>query len=214
MNSFKSLKSFLSKMLVTVMLTSCVNVGGHLDLKLPMAAKKKSGFLNLKTTEIQIQPDLYNAQLTFLSGKNYTLKLTGRETISIPIKSSSDLHIPTNGPIFISHNNINQPFDLKGFIRTDVSETSRYNDLEDCTVTFTENHCQKICEKPETCSIVCKDEQVTIHGRREVLFHFRTTDRNISFEFQKADKGEALGQFTGQGSETEKINDFVGACRR
>ena len=209
----KGLKVLMSLMVVSLMSTSCVTLNGQLDVKQTMAAKKKSGFLNLKTTEIQIQPDLYSAELKINSDKSYTLKLSGHENILIPIKSSKDLNVPSNGHVAISHNDINQPFDVRGEIATDVQDSSSTQAIEDCTFTVTENHCQKICDKPDACSIVCKDEQMTINGRHEVAYHYRSTHRDLSIDFLKADKPEVLGSFHGTDTATERINDYSGVCR-
>ncbi|MBC7538650.1 MAG: hypothetical protein H7281_07505 [Bacteriovorax sp.] len=207
------LKVLMGLMVVSLMSTSCVSLNGNIDVKQMMAAKKKSGFLNLKTTEIQIQPGLYSAELKINSDKNYTLKLDGQNKILIPIKASKDLNVPSNGHVFMSHNDINQPFDLSGEISTDIQDSDRTDAVEDCTFTVTENHCQKICDKPDACSIVCKDVQVTINGRHEVSFHYRTTHRDLSIDFLKADKPEVLASFHGTDTETDRITDYSGVCR-
>jgi hypothetical protein len=207
------LKVLMGLMVVSLMSTSCVSLNGQLDVKQMMAAKKKSGFLNLKTTEIQIQPDLYSAELKINSNKNYTLKLDGQNKILIPIKASKDLNVPSNGHVSMSHNDINQPFDLSGEISTDIQDSDRTDTVEDCTFTVTENHCQKICDKPDACSIVCKDVQVTLNGRHEVSYHFRTTHRDLNIDFLKADKPEVLASFHGTDTETDRITDYSGVCR-
>ena len=206
------LKVLMGLMVVSLISTSCVSLNGQLDVKQMMAAKKKSGFLNLKTTEIQIRPDLYSAELKINSDKSYTLKLSGHNNILIPIKSSKDLNVPSNGHVAISHNDINQPFDMRGEITTDINDSERSDVIEDCTFTVTENHCQKICDKPDACSIVCKDEQVTINGRHEVAFHYRTTHRDLNMDFLKADKPEVLASFHGSDTQTDRITDFSGVC--
>lgn len=209
----KGLKSLMGLVVVSLISTSCLSLNGQLDVKQMMSAKKKSGFLNLKTKEIQIQPDLYQAELKINSDKSYTLKLSGRDNILIPIKSSNDLHVPTNGRVAISHNDINQPFDISGNITTDVSESDRTDTVEDCTWTVTENHCQKICDKPDACQIACKDEQVTLHGRHEVSYHFQTIHRDLAMDFLKQDKPEVLASFHGTDTQTDRIDDYVGQCR-
>lgn len=209
----KGLKGLMGLMVVSLMATSCLTLDGQLDVKQMMAAKKKSGFLNLKTSEIQIRPDLYRAELKVNSDKSYTLKLDGHDKILIPIKAAKDLNMPSNGHVSISHNDINQPFDLSGEIATDVQDSSRNDTVEDCTFTVTENHCQKICDKPDACSIVCKDEQVTIKGRHEVSYHYRTIHRDLSIDFLKADKPEVLASFHGTDTQTDRITDYSGVCR-
>lgn len=208
----KCLKVVFSMLVVSSMTVSCVSLDGQLDVKQVMGAKKKSGFLHLKTTEIKIQPDLYKAELKINSDKSYTLKLSGHENIIIPIKGTKELNVPTNGHVSISHNEINQPFDLKGEIATDIEDSTRINTVEECTRSFTENHCNKICEL-STCKIVCKDEVVTIIGRHELSYHYRTINRDLNIEFLKADRPEVLATFHGTDSQMDRVIDYTGICR-
>jgi hypothetical protein len=208
----KVLKSVIGLLAVTVLSASCVSLDGQLDVKQMMSAKKKSGFLNLKTKEIQIQPDLYQAELKINSDKSFTLKLEGHDKILIPLKSEKDLNVPSNGRVFISHADINQPFDVSGLIQTDISSTEQQNAIEDCSFTVTENHCKKICESEKSCKIECKDEQVTIQGRHEVVYHYQTIHRDLAMDLLKQDKGEVLASFHGTDSETSRIEDYSGRC--
>jgi len=206
------LKNVLCLLAVTVLSASCVTLDGRLDVKQAMSARKKSGFLNLKTKEIRIEPDLYEASLKANSDKSFTLKLEGREKILIPLKSEKDLNVPGNGRVFISHSEINQPFDVSGLITTDVSHSERQSAFEECSFTVTENHCKKICEKEDSCKIECKDEQVTMHGHHYVEFHYQTIHRDLAMELLKQDKGEVLATFHGTDTETSRITDFEGRC--
>lgn len=207
------LKNVACLLVVILLSASCVTLDGRLDVKQAMTAKKKSGFLNLKTKEIQIQPDLYEAHLKVNSDKSFTLKLEGHEKILIPLKSEKSLNIPRNGRVFISHSDINQPFDISGLISTDVTESEIQRAVENCTYTVTENHCRKICENEHSCKIECVDEQVEMHGERNVEFHYQTIHRDLAMELLKQDKSEVLASFHGVDTETNRINDFEGRCR-
>jgi hypothetical protein len=209
----KNANSLMSLVLLSVMAASCVNLNGHLDVKQAMSAKKKSGFLHLKTTEVQIKPDLYTAELKINSDKNFTLKLEGHDSISLPIKGSKDLNVPSTGKVFISHNDIAQPFDVGGDIVTTVTDSDRIYVSEECSWSVMENHCKKACDVNNSCSITCKNEAVTLHGFRAVTYHYRNTDRDLSINFLKVDKGEVLASFHGTSNTIDRIEDFVGECR-
>lgn len=207
------LKNLTGLLLLSLLSTSCLKLDGQLDVKQAMSAKKKSGFLNLKTKEIKIEPDLYNAELKVNGDKSFTLKLDGRNKILIPIKSEKSLNVPGSGVFAITHDDISQPFDLKGDIRTTVTHSGGVNTVEECSWTVTEKHCQKICEKPDACDIVCKDVQVTLKGSHDVSYHYRTTHRDLSVDFLKIGKGEVLATFAGSNTEVDRITDFEGVCR-
>lgn len=208
----RALKNMMCLLAVAVFSASCVTLEGRLDVKQAMSAKKKAGFLNLKTKEIRIEPDLYEAKLKVNSDKSFTLKLEGRENILIPLRSEKDLNVPKNGRVFISHADINQPFDVSGFISTDVSETERQRAIEDCSVTVTENHCKKICENEHSCKVECKDEQVQLKGHHLVEFHYQTIHRDLSMDLLKQEKAEVLASFHGTDTETFRVTDFEGRC--
>jgi hypothetical protein len=208
----RALKNMVCLLAVTVFSASCVTLEGRLDVKQAMSAKKKAGFLNLKTKEIRIEPDLYEAKLKVNSDKSFTLKLEGRENILIPLKSEKDLNLPKNGRVFISHTEINQPFDVSGFISTDISNSERQSAIESCTVTVTENHCKKICETEQTCKIECKDEAVQLEGHQYVEFHYRTIHRDLSMDLLKQEKGEVLASFRGTNTDSFRVTDFEESC--
>jgi len=210
----KIVQGLIGLLVFATLSTSCVRLNGQLDIKQAMSAKKKSGFLNRKTKEIKIQPDLYAAELKVNGSKNFTLKLEGHENVLIPLKSEKNLNVPSNGIVEISHNDINQPFDIKGNIKTDVSHSGVIDSFEDCTRTVTENRCTKICEMSESgCRIDCKDEVSEIQGRRHVAFHFRTTQRDLFINFFKIEKPEVLATFTGTDTQVDRVVDFEGLCQ-
>lgn len=208
-----SLKGVMGLLVLSLLSTSCLKLNGQIDVRQAMSAKKKSGFLNLKTKEIKIEPDRYSAELKVNGDKSFTLKLEGREKILIPIKSEKDLNLPSSGAVAISHNDINQPFDIRGDIQTDISHSGGTDAVEECSRTVKENHCKKICEKADACKIECADVEVTLKGHRDVSYHYRTTHRDLRIDFLKIEKGEILATFEGTDTQVDRINDYVGECR-
>lgn len=208
-----SLKVLMGLTVLSLLSTACIRLEGQLDVRQPMAAKKKSGFLNLKKKEIKIEPDIYRAELKVNGSDSFTLKLEGREKILVPIKSEKDLRIPDNGIVRISAQDIGQPFDLRGNIATEVEHSPSTEAIEECSFTVTENRCQKICEKVDACKIECKDVQITLQGQHLVRYHFRTIHRDLSVDFLKTDKPEVLATFNGTDTQVDRIIDFSGQCR-
>jgi hypothetical protein len=210
----KNVNMLFSLLLLSAMSASCVNLDGRLDVKQTMTAKRKSGFLHLKTKDVVIQPDLYAAELKINGDKSFTLKLEGHNKILLPIKSKNDFNVPANGTITISHNDINQPFDLTGRIETDITNSDSRREIEDCTWTVKENHCKKVCTKEDTCHAECADVEITMHGQRVVEFHYRTTHRDLGMDLLQVGSREVLASFHGTNDDVDQINDYIGACRR
>jgi hypothetical protein len=85
--------------------------------------------------------------------------------------------------------------------------------VENCSWSVRENHCQKICDKPDSCHIECADVDVTMYGRREIEFHYRTTHRTLAMDLLNIGNAALLASFNGDSHDVEQINDYVGACR-
>jgi hypothetical protein len=201
---------------VLLLSTSCLTIDGRLVVSEAFTVKKKSGFLNLKTKEQLVAANSYSASLKVKSDKNYNLELKGGSLgeIQIPIKAESNLNMPYDGAFNISHEKINQPFDISGVIDTDVSEYGYTDTVESCTWNVTEKKCDKVLIK-ETgkYDIICKDEITTFHGRRDISYHYRQVVRDLSLDFMKAGSTGVIAHFTGRNQDTDKITDHYSECR-
>ena len=142
------MKNLAGLLALSLMAVSCVNLEGNLTVNQQMSVRTKGGFLNLKNKTIQIAAGNYRADLKVKGEKNFMLKVSSdkKDEINIPIKSKSDFSIPDNGPIAISGNDINQPFDLAGNVTTNISNSDIVKTNEGCTYERTERRCEKVCE--------------------------------------------------------------------
>lgn len=220
------MKNFLSLLLVSAFAVSCINLNGQLNVEQTMTVKKKGGFLNLKTKNIELAPGSYRSDLKINSDKSFTLKLRADKEddkdILIPLKSEKAFNLPANGVFTIGGSEIEQPFDLSGTINTEISNSSNTREFENCSFSRTERHCEKVCHttpvaegrRPVTrCDIVCRDVLVTIQGQRLVEYHYRYTHRNIDVAFLSANSANRLATFSARGTESDRINDYTGECR-
>jgi hypothetical protein len=219
----KHLLVLLSLSLIT---TSCVTIDGNLLVTEKMTLKKKGGFLNLGRKNVDIEANQYHAHLTPLGKDNFTLILQrGDERISIPLKSKTELKVPSyDGEFKISHNDIDQPYDLKGLLHTDVRISDSQEAIESCTWDTTETRCHVECKdemvkddkgvehKENHCQKLCENFTITHNGRHEVEFHYSTTTRDLAFSFLKADSSSEVAHFQGQDVETNKIIERQGIC--
>lgn len=201
---------------ILLLSTSCLTIDGRLQVTEAFNVKKKTGFLNLKTKEVRVAPNSYSASLKVKSDKNFVLTLKGGSIgeIEVPIKAERDLHVPENGAFQISHEKINQPFDISGAINTDVQDSDYTEARESCSWSVKENKCDKVCSR-ETgkCDILCKEVSTTIYGKQDVASHYRTIRRDLQLEFMKADSTGVIARFTGRDIESERIIDRRSECR-
>jgi hypothetical protein len=211
---------------VLLSLVGCDSINGTLTVNEKINLKKKGGFLNLGRKSVSIEANEYDARLTILGQDNFALILDkGGNRVSIPLKSKKDLNVPTfDGEFKISHADIDQPYDLKGTIQTDISRSSTQESIEACTWESRETKCHIECQDVVTrdnrgvertekkCSKICEDYTITHHGRREVIFHYRTTHRDLNFLFLEANTEKSVANFIGQNTQTDKIIEHHGIC--
>jgi hypothetical protein len=211
---------------LTLLATSCVSLDGNLLVTEKMTLKKKGGFLNLGRKNVDIEANQYDAHVTALGKNNFALILNrGQERISIPIVAKTEIKIPTfDGEFKLNHADIDQPYDLKGLIHTDVTYSPTQEAIESCSWNTTETRCQIECtdvvtkdekgveHKEKKCEKVCQDFTIIHNGRHEVIFHYTTTHRDLGFEFLKADTAQSVAHFQGQSNETVRNVEREGIC--
>lgn len=212
------MKKFATLLAVLLLSTSCLDLNGTLHVRESFNVKKKSGFLNLKTKLVELKPAVYKAELDVKSDKNYTLKLEGGDIgeIKVPIKADKDLNVPWDGKFAISHEQIDQPFDVVGVINTDVSYSEIRTTVENCSWTTTERRCEKICtgeRETRKCDVVCRDITITHNGRKEVDYHYRWTRRDISLEFMRENSTALVATMSATDTQTDRIVDHESLCR-
>ncbi|QDK42908.1 hypothetical protein DOM21_15905 [Bacteriovorax stolpii] len=201
---------------VLLLSVSCVELNGSLQVREAMSVKKKSGFLNLKTKTIKIEPGSYSAELKVKSQKNINLELKGGSLgeVDIPIKSEDSLNLPLNGQFYIEGRKIEQPFNVSGTITTNVDHWGYTDTTEKCERQITERRCEKVCVK-ETgkCDVVCKDVVITLYGLKDVSYHYKRTDREVRLEFMPENSTAVIASLPARGTESEKIIDRETICR-
>ncbi len=201
---------------VLLLSVSCVELNGTLQVREALSVKKKSGFLNLKTKIIKVEPGLYSAELKAKSSRVFELELNGNglEKVKIPVQSEDSLQIPANGPFHIEGKKIGQPFNISGTMLTDIEHYGYTDVVERCERTETERRCEKVCVK-ETgkCDVVCKDVQITITGLKDVSYHYKRTERTAQLEFMPENSTAVVATLPVRGTETDKIIDRESLCR-
>ncbi len=202
---------------VLLLSSSCHELGGRLNVVDSLTVKKKHGFLNLKTSKVELKAGNYSAVLKIISDSNITLKLEGGDLgkeILVPIKAESDLDIPVNGKFAILGEKISQPFDVVGNINTDYSYSDQYHAVESCTWTTKENRCEKVCVgEPRKCDVVCKEITITHEGRKDVTYHYMYTKRDVQLELMRSGSTALAGTINATSHTSDKITDYESLCR-
>ena len=213
----EKMKKMLTLLCSALILTSCVDITGRLDVKKDMQVKKKAGFLNLKRKTVTLPQGLYTATVSALGEKNFNLKLEGRDNFKIPLKTEKDISLPTeNGAIRVSGADLDQPFDVQGTIYTNVQRSESRETTESCSWTTTEERCEKVCtitNNVKSCDVVCNPIQITRNGHRFVAYHIKTTYRDLKIQLLERGSQNLLASFVGDDVETDRIVEHTGICR-
>lgn len=211
------MKKVLTLLCSVLVLTSCVDITGRLDVKKDMQVKKKAGFLNLKRKTVALPQGLYTATVSALGDKNFNLKLEGRDNFKIPLKTEKDIALPTmNGEIRVSGADLDQPFDVRGTIYTNIERSETRETTESCSWTMTEERCEKVCtvtNNVRTCDVQCRPVSITRNGYRFVAYHIKTTYRDLKLQLLERGAENLLATFVGDDVETDRIVEHTGICR-
>jgi|GEM_PF-435767 len=220
------MKKLLFVAMLSLLSVSCLKLDGNLQVHEKITLKKKGGFLNLKRINVDIEANSYQAGLKVISKDNFTLSLhRGDDKILIPLKAKEEIKIPTfDGEFRVSGSKVEQPYDLVGRIQTDISHGPTQEAIEACTWETRETRCRVECRDVVTkdergverrenkCDKICEDVLITHHGRKEVIFHYKTTYRELDLSFVKENTNHEVAKFDGSDTQVEKVVTRSGIC--
>lgn len=192
---------------VLLTLSSCETVDGQLKVEKSFDVNKQYGLFNRKTQKVKIDQDVYDASLKLSSKKKLTLELSGGSVgkLSIPIKSEENLKIPAyDGEFRISHDEINQPFDIEGALETYTRMSDVMRGSRMCSWDIYERQCNQYG---------CQDVKITIQGIQDYEWSEMYTTRTVSLKILKKDSRDVAATFNGSSYDTTKMENATGPCR-
>lgn len=192
---------------ILMLLSSCKEIEGELKVDQAFNVNEKHGLLNRKTREVEIGKDTYKAGLEFTSKKKLNLNLEGGSIgkLSILIKSEEDFDIPYyDGEFNISHDEINQSFDIRGVVESSATQSDVQHSTKSCTWEVVERQCD---------DLGCKDVKVTIQGQQEYDYQTTYSTRKVRLKILKVGTDEVMANFSGSTSDQETRRDNTSPCR-
>lgn len=223
-------------------LTACKPFNGQLDVHRPTQfVLKKTIFGNVK--KATIKPGKYRTELNFKSKDKAQLIVNADKEYKINLELPDGDSLPRYyGNISYSAKQINQPFDLKGFVDSKETYSDDFSGVETCTYIITKRVCRMVEEGREGHGIrnesdhrgdrrgdrrgdhrdrpqpprrhqECKMENVTVYGQQRVTYHFKYTDSKVSLSLLEPGRSVILSEFGGTRHESDKIYTFQSVCR-
>lgn len=225
------MKNLFNLLLISTFAASCVNLGGQLNVQQDMAVQKKGGFLNLSTKSAILSPGSYSADLKIKSDKNLLVKVklnNSDKEILIPIKTKNSMNLKSATSFNLTSDEISQPFDLNGTIKTETSESGTERSEQACSASRYENRCENICttgsvvrngrreERRRTgtnCQLICSDISIVYSGYQTVESHVKFTKRVLNVAFTDVNNRSELATLKASGTEAQRVIDYIGTCR-
>lgn len=113
--------------------------------------------------------------------------------------------LPESGAFELLGSVTGQPFDVKGSLETQISETELRRDREQCSYSSPYTVCGGTGR-----GYRCWTEWRTVWGMRNVEYYDRTETQSLNGEI--FEKGSSAGTFLGDRSESERIYTYEGSC--
>lgn len=224
--------------LATTLLTaSCVSIDGKMSVNEKINLKIKSGILNLDEKDVEINKQDYIAHFKTIGTNDYILELEHEsDKYIIPIKSENNLNIPKfDGKFKISQADIGQPYDIKGNLATHIQDSATVDIVEGCSWYTQEVKCNIVCNSNfknldeslnfdiienemnndnlvSNCHRECHETQIPHPGSQNVVFHYTTTLRDLTFDFLKKDSDVSVAKFVGGDTVTQKVIEHTTIC--
>lgn len=159
---------------------------------------------------ITMRPSAYETKLDYQSKRQLVLKIktSRRKTQEVEINVPNSRELPRNGTISIPSRTSGQPWDARGPIHTEVTNSEEYTEHERCSYTRSRTVCTG-GGRYRTCHQVSE----TVWGNRWVGFYYRNTKTDLALEFFKPGTEDSMANFNGTRDITKKIYTFQGICR-
>ena len=198
------MKKLFALGLGALLLAACDPITGQMKVSKTFVANYKGFFGNVSQT--QIKAGNYGASLDFESQTKavLTLRSAQGEEQSMTLAIPEGAQVPRySGPISLKGTQSGQPFDIKGEIDTDESDTGSTRTTESCSRTET----RQICRRDH-----CETETITISGDREVEYHYHSTSTSMSLKLLNPSSKAVLATFSGTRYSSGKVYDYQGSC--
>lgn len=198
-------------------LSGCKSINGTLDVsKAFTAIQEKTSSdcgsdrtpwdppCNDSTTVVKINVGKHDASLSFPAKNRFEIEVKqDRTTKKFQVKVPSNVTIPNNGEFQIPAARSGQNFDLQGAVKTVEKRSALQRRTESCRTTRNDVVCG-----PNGCVPVRHE----VWGNQPVEFYFIDTKQDVRVNINTKGTQEALAQFDGSQSYTEKVYTHRGFC--
>jgi hypothetical protein len=163
--------------------------------------------VNAKKKTITVAPGQYTGSVSLARGGSefeFAIKGVAGKTQKVRIKLPKGEKVPTSeGPIELKAAEIGQPFDVRGNVDTQVTESDEMSGTQSCPIA----HNFRVCD-----SNGCRVDSSIHYGTQAITYHYENTTETLETEFLDAKSGATLATFSGEKDSSDQIIDSSGDC--
>jgi hypothetical protein len=210
------MRSLLLGVVALFLTTSCMEIDGKLEV-----------IEDLQFNNATVEAGNYRSTLQIDSRDKVTLEIKNgnKRDTEVEFRIPKDSGIPQdNGTFFYRANEVDQPYDLSGEVKTNITRSPRRYDRERCSYQDYETRCRRVCrrvcrDRPDgrrvcrdRCQRQCRRVRVTKWGWRDIEYHNRTEDKDYTVEFLQPNSNMQAAMFDGNYTRTTRIINYRGRC--
>ncbi len=184
-----------------LLLTACVSPSGTLEVKERLTLIHTTMFGNHKT--VHIAPGKYQMSLQIKSNNRLKLRIDGYDPIKLKLNQS--VHIPNNGHILLTADQLGQHYDMDLTINTKKYDSEIRRRHQRCSYQVP----RMVCDPRDRCRTVYE----TRYGYRTEDYFVRTTIRKINMELLKSASNIVDATFNGVSKWSQDIVTWHTTCR-
>lgn len=207
----------IALVLVALAVVGCKKIPGSLNVQTEFSATVKNGFFS-RAQEIKIPAGQYQIELSGTLGGDLSILIpingkTQTIRLDIPKKgyNTPDGRFPTeNGTFALTSQQLKQPFNVSGEVRTVYNDGPRIRTTEFCQYPRETRVC--VIDR-ETGHSSCSTETDYVSGDRDVEYFQRDESKRIRFELQDARyPSMTAASYQGFDNSSYRVYTYQGRC--
>lgn len=197
------MKMILGLSALLLLTVGCNKIEGTLNLTEAVKLKSTKGVVRT------IKPQSYSADIKLKSKKSITLRLENDSDEKYEFKIPSNKPIPNNGDFAFSANEVGQPVDLTGSVKTSVTRSDTVTGWESCQY----QDWQTVCNSGPDGRPICTTVPVTRTGQQFVRYYIETIEKDVLMTIKAQGSDVSSGDFVGDIAYSNKVYTEQWGCR-
>lgn len=165
----------------------------------------------VKKGDKTIEPGTYKAELKFKRNDKAELEITksGRRNNPVLALNLKGAQIPReNGPFVVSSVISGQPFNMRGELTTNRTETPLQRGRESCQ----EQVPERFCWRDNFGRVYCETRWRTVYGSQDIEYFDRFTDSRIDADIESVQNPKMVARLSATDSSAERVVTYRSRC--